>query len=226
MTNNFNLVGDYDTFEDIFSKLGALALEKQGNLFKLVGDESADLDIENGTVAFGDFKFPVQIVAGFNPDENLFFWTWDNEGIGLPEEVIAESIQVKEFGENNDIPQYKTPMFNTDFKGASIIVMSICSLFDDDSYCPVNYGDFIFFVTIQSDDIPSSDDADEFLTIYYDFFRNFDVDNMDALEYYANLKGYEYKFRDDFSVIKIGDDRVIVTFSDMGAVTSLKVLKA
>ena len=102
----------------------------------------------------------------------------------------------------------------------------ICSLFDDDSYCAVNYGDFIFFVTIQSDDIPSSDDADEFLNIYYDFFRNFEVDNMDALEYYANLKGYEYKFRDDFSVIKIGDDRVIVTFSDMGAVTSLKVLKA
>lgn len=224
--SNIDLVGEYDEFEDIFSKFGALALEKQGNLFKIVGEESSDLDIENGTVSFGDYKFPIQIIAGFNPDENLFFWTWDNEGIGLPEEVIKEAIQIKEFGQEHDIPQYITPMFNTDFKGANIMAMSVCSLFDDDSFCAVNYGDFVFFVTINSDEIVSIEDADEFLSIYYDFFRNFEVDNIDALEYYAKLKGYDYKYRDDFAVVKIADDRVIVGFSDMGSVNSIKVLKA
>lgn len=37
--SNIDLVGEYDEFEDIFSKFGALALEKQGNLFKIVGEE-------------------------------------------------------------------------------------------------------------------------------------------------------------------------------------------
>ncbi len=226
MTNYFNLISEYDEFEDIFSKLGALALEKQGNLNKLVGEENPDLDIEKGIVSFGDYEFPIQIISGFNPEENLFFWTWDNEGIGFPEKIIEESKNIKIFGEEHNIPQYMTPMFNTDFKGANIIVMSICSLFNDDSYCAINYGDFIFFVTIQSDEIPSFEDADEFLNIYYDFFRNFEVDNITALEYYAKLKGYGYKYRDDFAVIKIGDDRVIVAFSDMGSVSSIKVLKA
>lgn len=44
MTNYFNLISEYDEFEDIFSKLGALALEKQGNLNKLVGEENPDLE--------------------------------------------------------------------------------------------------------------------------------------------------------------------------------------
>lgn len=227
MDGNFILVEKGDTFEDLFSKYGSLALEKQGNLFKLVGDANSDLDIENGTVKFGEYEFPVQILAMYNPKEEVFSWCWDNGEIGLPEYVIKESYEVKSFGEEYNIPQFITSMFTTDFKLANTIIMTVCSLFDDDSYCAVKFGDFVFFVTVISDNLKTlEDDADEFLAIYFDFFRNFNVDDFLALKSYAELKGYEFKEREDFSLVKINDDRVIVSFSDRGSARSVKVLKA
>lgn len=225
--DSFMLVEKDDTFEDLFSKYGCLSLEKQGNLFKLVGDSNSDLNIEKGTVKFGEFEFPVQILAMFNPKEKIFSWSWDNEEIGLPEDIIKESCEVKKFGEEHNIPQFITPMFSTDFKLANTIIMTVCSLFSNDSYCAVKFGDFVFFVTIDSDNLGDLDDnSEEFLGIYYDFIHNFDVDDFLALKSYADLKGYEFKEREDFSLVKINDDRVIVGFSERGTANSVKVLRA
>ena len=38
MEGNFSLISKSDDLQDIFAKYGAFALEKQGNLAKIVGD--------------------------------------------------------------------------------------------------------------------------------------------------------------------------------------------
>ena len=214
MEANFSLVGENDDLQDLFSKYGALALEKQENLSKLVGDNEPELEIEEGIVKFEDKKFPIQLLGFLDPDEYSWSWAWDNEEIGFPEELIREAKEVKEFGETNNIVQFKESMFAASFDEAHILAMTVSSLFGDDAYCAVNYGSFVFFVTIKSDEIPSSNDPEEFANIINDFHRRFEVNHLKALESYAILKGYEFKDRDDFALVKIGDDRIIVGLTE------------
>lgn len=226
MEANFSLVGENDDLQDLFSKYGALALEKQENLSKLVGDNEPELEIEEGIVKFEDKEFPIQLLGFLDPDEYSWSWAWDNEEIGFPEELIREAKEVKEFGETNNIVQFKESMFAASFDEAHILAMTVSSLFGDDAYCAVNYGSFVFFVTIKSDEIPSSNDPEEFANIINDFHRRFEVNHLKALESYAILKGYEFKDRDDFALVKIGDDRIIVGLTERRNIQSIKFILA
>lgn len=226
MESNFSLVGENDDLQDLFSKYGALALEKQENLSKLVGDNEPELEIEEGIVKFEDKKFPIQLLGFLDPDEYSWSWAWDNEEIGFPEELIREAKEVKEFGETNNVVQFKESMFAASFDEAHILAMTVSSLFGDDAYCAVNYGSFVFFVTLKSDEIPLSNDPDEFANIINDFHRRFEVNHLKALESYAVLKGYEFKDRDDFALVKIGDDKIIVGLTERRNIQSIKVILA
>ena len=226
MESNFSLVGENDDLQDLFSKYGALALEKQENLSKLVGDNEPELEIEEGIVKFEDKKFPIQLLGFLDPDEYSWSWAWDNGEIGFPEELIREAKEVKEFGETNDVVQFKESMFAASFDEAHILAMTVSSLFGDDAYCAVNYGSFVFFVTLKSDEIPLSNDPDEFANIINDFHRRFEVNHLKALESYAVLKGYEFKDRDDFALVKIGDDKIIVGLTERRNIQSIKVILA
>ncbi len=226
MESNFSLVGENDDLQDLFSKYGALALEKQENLSKLVGDNGPELEIEEGIVKFEDKKFPIQLLGFLDPDEYSWSWAWDNEEIGFPEELIREAKEVKEFGETNNVVQFKESMFAASFDEAHILAMTVSSLFGDDAYCAVNYGSFVFFVTLKSDEIPLSNDPDEFANIINDFHRRFEVNHLKALESYAVLKGYEFKDRDDFALVKIGDDKIIVGLTERRNIQSIKVILA
>ena len=40
------------------------------------------------------------------------------------------------------------------------------------------------------------------------------------------LKGYDYKERDGFSLVKIGDDKVVIGFTERKNIESIKVIRA
>lgn len=225
MEVNSLLIEENDDLQDLFSKYGALALEKQETLSSLVGDAEPELDIEKGIVKFDEKEFPIQLIGFLDPDEDAWFWAWDNEEIGFPEELIEEAKAVKEFGQKQNVPQFYENVFTASLTEAHILNMTISSLFSNDAYCAVNYGSFVFFVTIKSDEIPISDDIDVFAVTINDFHRRFEVNHLKALRSYALLKGYEYKERDDFSVIKAGDDRIVVSLTERKSIQTIKVFK-
>ena len=72
MEVNSLLIEENDDLQDLFSKYGALALEKQETLGALVGDAEPELDIEKGIVKFNDKEFPIQLIGFLDPDED----TW------------------------------------------------------------------------------------------------------------------------------------------------------
>ena len=226
MEVNSLLIEENDDLQDLFSKYGALALEKQETLSALVGDSEPELDIEKGIVKFDDKEFPIQLIGFLDPDEDTWSWAWDNDEIGFPEELIEEAKAVREFGQRQNVPQLCESVFRASFAEAHIISMTVSSLFNNDAYTAVNYGSFVFFVTIESDEIELSDDPDVFAVIINDFHRRFEVNHRKALESYAILKGYEYKERDDFSLIKAGDDRIVVGLTERKNIQSIKVIRA
>ena len=226
MEVNSLLIEENDDLQDLFSKYGALALEKLETLGALVGDAEPELDIEKGIVKFNDKEFPIQLIGFLDPDEDTWSWAWDNGDIGFPEELVEEAKAVKEFGQKQNVPQFYENVFKASLTEAHILNMTISSLFSNDAYCAVNYGSFIFFVTIESDEVPISDDPDVFAVVINDFHRRFEVNHRKALRSYAELKGYEYKERDDFSIIKVGDDRIVVGLTERKNIQNIKVLRA
>ena len=219
------MVDDDDSFQTIFAKFGAFALDKQESLGELIGGTVGDLDIEKGSISLGDdLIFDIQIIGTLSSGTNKWHWAWDNEEIGLPEDLIKEAVKVKEFGEKHNIAQFTTNIFDGDNLEAHLLAMTVSGIMDDAGYYAVDFDGVEFFVTIQSDNIPRDDTIERFVNVYDKFHKEFDVNARLAFEGYTKLRGYEYKEKEEFSVAKIGQSRVIVGFSDRGNVTHMQTL--
>ena len=218
-------IEDSDSFQTIFAKFGAFALDKQESLSELIGEEVGDLNIEKGTLSFGDtLDFPIQILGTLSNETNKWHWAWDNKNIGLPENLIKEAIEVKKIGEKYEIPQFTTNIFDADNLEAHLIAMVVSGIMDDDGYYLADFGEITFFVTIKSDKISRDETIEKFINVYDKFYKEFDVKPRLAFEGYTKLRGYDYKEKDEFSVAKIGESRVIVGFTDRGNVTHIQTM--
>ncbi|MDR3222839.1 MAG: hypothetical protein LBT66_03750 [Methanobrevibacter sp.] len=214
-----------DTLQSLFAKCGGLGLEHHDDLENIVKDKNPDFNIENGTISWGkDLKFNFQLLSTLSLENEKWYWAWDNQDIGFPEKIIEESKKVKEIGEKHDISHFKENMFQTSLHEAHIIAMTITGLFEDDGYYVMDFEGLLFFITIKSDKIPHEKTAERFLYNYNTFQKEFDVNSRLALEGYGKLNGYEYKQREEFSVIVIGQSRIIVGFNEKGTVTHIQTL--
>ncbi|MCC7553419.1 MAG: hypothetical protein KO202_02840 [Methanobacteriaceae archaeon] len=216
-----------DSFKVIFSKYGAYAFDKQENLANIIEDSQGILDLDNGTLTFNkDIKFNVQILAFYSEEFNRWSWGWDSESLGINDEFINDSKKIKEIGKEFDIKEFITPSFEIDFNDSHIIAMISSSLLDVDAYYMASIEDLEVFLTIRSDLIKEDNSAERFRLTFNNFQKNFDVFKRIAFEGYTKLKGYEFKQKDEFSLAKIGNDRVIVGFSDRGSITHIQLLEA
>lgn len=209
-----------DSFKTLLSKYGAIALDKQENLSELIKDTAGDLDIEKGTISFGDIELPVQIIGFFSQDLKQWSWAWDNEEI-FGAELIQASNQIKAIGEENEIGAFTSPVLNSDFNDCHTIAMVTTAILDKDAYYGVSEDGIDIFVTIDSDLIKENNTLLKFRDTFYTFQKNFNIYPKLAFESYTKLKGYGFKPHDDFAVAKIGESRIIAGFTERGNVTRL-----
>ena len=212
-----------DSFKVILSKFGALALDKQENLSELIGDAHGDLDIEKGIISFGDIELPVQILGFFQEELNQWAWAWDNEDI-FGRDLIKSAAEIKAIGDEFNIEEFSSPILGTTYNGCHTLAMVASSLLDADAYYAVSEEGIDIFITINSDLIKENNSTEKFKDTYYTFQKNFNVYPKIAFEAYTYLKGYIYKPHDDFSVVKIGEDRIIIGFTERGNVTTVQML--
>ncbi|MCL2157634.1 MAG: hypothetical protein FWH54_06400 [Methanobrevibacter sp.] len=225
MKEKENKKEDSDSFQIILSKYGALALDKQENLAKVIGENEGELNFEEGTISFGgDLTFPIQIIGTLATEAAKWHWAWDNEDIGFPEDLIQQAIKVKEFGEEHDISEFTSNLSGIDLFEAHVLLMTVSGIFDNDAYYLADFDGITFFVTIDSSEIPKDDTIERFVNVFDKFHKEFNVKAKLAFKSYSELRGYEYKERDEFSVAKIGHSRVIVGFSERGNVTHIQTL--
>ena len=212
-----------DSFKMILSKYGAVALDKQENLSDLLGEETGELDLEKGVLSFKDFDLPIQVIGFFTEEMNQWAWAWDNEEI-FGADFIKSAIQMKAIGDEFNIPQLTTPIFETDLDTCHNLAMVTTGVLDLDAYYAVPEDGLAIFVAVNSDLIKENDSPEKFRVNFAIFQKNFNVFPKVAFESYTKLKGYIYKPHDDFAVAKIGESRVIVGFTERGNVTHIQLL--
>lgn len=220
------IIEEEDTLQDVFSKYGCISLDRQENFKELIGSLEGNLDIENAKLSFSDdLVFDVQLLGYVACKDKKWAWAWDDADIGFPEEIIKESLAVKDFGLKHDISQFTKPSFDGGILEGHLMTMTVVGLFEDDAYYVSQEGDFAFFVTIKSDKIPQDNSFDRLKSIFSTFVDNFDIKGRIAFKSYATLKNVGFKDHEDFSVVKVGDDRLIVGFTERGNVNLIKALK-
>lgn len=226
MVKGIDILEKKDDFNDIFTKTGTMAYERQQNLSEVIGENNCEINFEDGLLVFPDNEFPMQIIGSLSQKEEKWSWAWDNDDVGFPQILLEDVNKIKEIGEEYDIPEFSNSILtNVNIDVAHILLMTVAPLVDADAYYAVDAGDLILFVTIHSDEIPITEDLDDFSHNYNDFQIDYPVNPKKALEGYTILKGYEYVEKEDFSMAKINQERVIVGFSERGKVTNIQTMK-
>lgn len=215
-------IEEEDSFKVILSKYGALALDKQENLSELIGETEGDLDIEKGTVSFGDIALPVQILGFYMQDSKQWAWAWDNEDI-FGKELVESANEIKAIGDEFGIAEFTTPVVNADFNDCHTLAMTTTAILNMDAYYGVSEDGLDIFVGIRSDLIKENNNVKKFRDTFYTFQKNFNIYPRIAFESYTKLKGYGFKPHDDFALAKIGEARVMAGFTERGNVTRLLI---
>lgn len=211
-----------DTFKMVLSKYGALALDKQENLSSLIGETKGDLDIEKGTISFGDMEFPIQILGFYTEDLKQWAWAWDNEDI-FGSTIIQSARQIKAIGDEFDLVELKSPILQTDFDASHTLAMVATAVLNLDAYYAVSEDGLDIFVAIEAGNIEENNSVRKFRDTFYNFQKNYRIYPKIAFEAYTKLKGYGYKPHDDFALAKIGEGRVMAGFTERGNVTRILI---
>ena len=211
-----------DSFKVILSKYGALALDKQENLSELIGDKVGNLDIEKGTLDFGDLTFDIQILGFFMQESKQWSWAWDSEDI-FGGDLIQSALRIKEIGDEFEIAEFSTPVLNAIYDDCHTLAMTSTAILGLGAYYAVSEDGLDIFVAIDSDLIKENDSAKKFRDTFYIFQKNFNIYPKIAFESYTKLKGYGFKPHDDFALAKIGEARVMAGYTERGNITRLLI---
>ncbi|WP_407416345.1 DUF6882 domain-containing protein [Methanobrevibacter sp.] len=217
------VIHEGDSFKTVLSKYGALALDKQENLSEFIGDVEGDLDLENGTLSFGDIKLPIEVLGFYNDDVKQWSWAWDSEEI-FGADLIKAAAEIMQAGIDAGIPEFSSPVIQADYNACHGLSMATVGILDLDAYYAVSEDGLDIFVAIKQGNIPAVDSVVKFKDTFYTFQKNFKVHGRLALESYAKLKGYRIKHHDDFDVVYLGESRFIVGFTERGNVSTIQLL--
>ena len=209
-----------DSFKTVLSKYGALGLDKQENLSELIGETVGDLDIEKGTVRFGEIVFPVQILGFHMQESKQWSWAWDSEEI-FGRDLIQGALEINAIGDKFGIAEFNTPILNSTYDDCHTLAVACVPILKMDGYYAVSEDGIDIFVAVKSDLIKENNTVEKFRNTYYTFQKNFNIYPKIAFEAYTKLKGYEFKPHDEFSLAKIGESRVMAGFTDRGNVTRI-----
>lgn len=92
-----------------FDRCALLAFEKQGKLSRLIGEHVWELDLVAGTIRFDDRTFPFQVLGTESENTLTFLWAWADEQTEIPENLLASSLKLKEWGRQEGIAEFTAP---------------------------------------------------------------------------------------------------------------------
>lgn len=216
--NQQNITKNFSSENDFLEKFGANALDKQRNLFAIIGENSWNIDMEKEEITFGqNLTFPIQALGSFSYSSETWLWIWENKAGGYAESVMKQALELKKYGEENNIDLLKVGKFDAINSDLHLIGMITSEMFDSSSYYLADYGEGILVVTIESNTIDNFQNEEHvrILTVFPELISSFEVNNhKTALTNYLTLKGYEIKSEGNKVKAKKNEKEIIAEFND------------
>ncbi|NME71079.1 hypothetical protein HHU12_24130 [Flammeovirga aprica JL-4] len=148
---------DFESFQDLVELHAGLSFEKQLIFGDVIGSYSWNLDMQKGKIFFGPLEFPIQIIGSLAFGSQSWMWGWANTQSGMPENLLLQSHQLKNIGQQKNIKEFTEGHFNVEEGFEHKMGMMACGLFQAKSYYCANYGQGTLVVTIDDPEIPMVD---------------------------------------------------------------------
>ena len=182
-----------ENYDTLLEKYAGVAFEKQYSLSDLIGDGDWNIDMESGSISFGDrFSAPMQMLGTYSFDSGTWLWAWANEASKIPSGLLSDANALRELGQEHNIEfltmdEYK--MEPTDVHSLGLIASGI---FGASAYYAGNYGSGIALVTLKDERIDNAEYNEQarILSVFPEIARIFTVNHKRTLQNYLEAKKY------------------------------------
>lgn len=224
-TTQNNQTISFTSENDFLEKFGALALEKQRNLYTVTGGLSWNVNMDAEEITFGDdLTFPMQVLGSFSHSSETWLWLWENKAGGYAESVMQQALSLKKYGEENNIELLSVGKFDAVPNDLHLIGMVATVMFNLSGYYLGNYGQGTMVVTIKDESIDNteSEEFSRILTVFPELISTFEIQNhKNAFSNYLSQKGFELT-SDGNEVKAQKNDKVInATFNENNLLINL-----
>ncbi|SEP34363.1 hypothetical protein SAMN05444671_1074 [Flavobacterium sp. CF108] len=209
---------------DFLEKFGALALEKQRNLYSVTGELSWNVDMNKEEIIFGDnLIFPIQVLGSFSNASETWLWIWENKA-GYAESVMKQALLLKQYGEENNIDLLTVGQFDAAENDLHLIGMIAVEMFNASGYYLGNYGQGTMILTIKSDviDKSESEELSRILTVFPELISTFEIQNhKNAFTNYLSQKGYKLTLNGNEIKAEKNENVINTVFNEDNLLTKL-----
>lgn len=181
------------TQQELIERYGGIALDKQLAFGEAIGNNNWNVDMTQGTISFGeDLTFPVQVLGTISHSSQTWLWAWANPKSGLSENVTRQALQLKKYGEDNEIDFLRQDTFDFSRNDLHLIGLIACGMFNSSGYYIADYGQGAMLATIKSDKVDKArrEDHHRILTVFPKLISQFDINHKIALSNYLTFRGY------------------------------------
>jgi hypothetical protein len=179
---------------ELLERYGGIAFDRKMDLDSVVGNLPWNVDMKKGEISFGaDLAFPFQILGTFSYASETWLWAWANTKSGLSESVTQEALQLKKYGEENEIDLLRNSEFDASHDDLLLIGLIASGMFHSSGFYIADYGQGAMVITIRSQKIDKlpQDNHLRILSAFPQLISRFEMNHMAALKNYLSAKGYQ-----------------------------------
>lgn len=204
---------NYDT---LFEQYAGIGFEKQYSLAEVIGDNDWSMDMEMGTISFGEIEMPIQVLGTYSNHSATWLWGWANEASNIPTNLLQQANELKKLGEEYNIEFLTKEEYKIEPTDVHALGIIASGKFGSSAYYAGDFGDGIILVTLES---PSVDDVDyneqaRILDVFPQIISIFGVNHKRALKNYLENKGYTAEEKNNLIKASKNDNTIIATFDE------------
>lgn len=182
------------TEQELIERFGGIGLERQLDFAEVIGNNGWNIDIQKAEISFGaDLTYPIQVLGSFSHASETWLWAWANTQSALPESVLQQALQLKKYGEDNEIDLLRNSQFDATMDDLHLIGMTASGMFGSSAYYIADYGQGAMVVTIKSNTLDKNqkDQHLRIATVFPQLISQFEMNHKAALLNYLSAKQYD-----------------------------------
>ena len=211
-------------FIDLFSSYAGTAFAKKLAFSEYLGGRDWTLDTDEGMVTFGDdLSFPVQILGTHSVKDNSWLWAWANSESDLPDSILTTSLEMKGYGEINNVQEFSQDHYALDCDAAQLAM--ICSGMTNCYYYRGDYeGGSVYFLVINTPEVPTVIDDDRIIQVFVEVLELYDINPVLFAKSFFSQQGFTLQEEDKtYTASRNGSD-IVVYFDEQGLITEVNHL--
>lgn len=204
-------------FVELFSSLAGAAMARQLAFADFLGERGWAVDLEAGTVAFGDdLTYPIQLLGTESEVNETWLWAWSNPS-EIPPPLLETARQLREYGAQQQIPELTNSTFGLDVADGHRLAMLASGLVRKTVYYrgPYDGGALYFLILGLPGEVFAPVTVERACAVIGQVIEIFEVDHRCLAETFLHEQGFAlstttdglHAVRDDSSSLDLAFDR-------------------